>query len=163
MAAASERGGSRTSLPARWLIGLGIAFVILGGLVSAATGPLALPRGSWLTAYLVLVCGVAQCAIGWATTHRPGPDRADLVLLVGWNAGNAAVVAGTLAAVPYLVDLGGAILLVPLIVLLRAVLRRPDDRAIRLAPLWRGLLVALIVVLIASIPIGLVLTHVRAG
>ncbi len=46
------------------MVVLGALFIVLGGLVAAVTGPLDLVQGSWLAAYLVLVCGVAQFAIG---------------------------------------------------------------------------------------------------
>jgi hypothetical protein len=47
-------------LPAEILIFVGASCVVLGGLVAAFTGPLQLTDGSWLAAYLVLVCGEAQ-------------------------------------------------------------------------------------------------------
>ena len=40
--------------------------VVAGGLVAAVTGPLRLEHGSWAAAYLVLVGGVAQGALGIA-------------------------------------------------------------------------------------------------
>jgi len=42
---------------------LGAALVVVGGLVAAVTSPLALAKGSWLAAFLVLVCGVVLLAV----------------------------------------------------------------------------------------------------
>jgi len=147
--------------PAGWLTGIGAGLVVLGGLVAAATGPLALAKGSWLAAYLVLVCGVAQAAMGRVPSRSVRSPRSGWALLAGWNAGNAAVIAGSLVSQPVLVDAGGLLLLVVLVVLLVDTLRRsPDDDAGRRAA--RGLFAALLLVLIVSIPIGLVLAHLRA-
>ena len=71
---------------------LGVCFVVVGGLVAAVTGPLELTRGSWLAAYLVLVCGVPQVALATAQpalSTRPVPARVWLVQVVGWNIGKA--------------------------------------------------------------------------
>lgn len=153
----------------RWLMALGGGFVLLGGAVAAVTGPLALAKGSWLAAYLVLVCGVPQYVGGRVTAARQ-LGRAGWVLLAGWNLGNAAVVAGTLLSAPYVVDLGGAILLVPLLLLLWAALRHSDPEGAAPGTVTgfggragRWLLIALLVVLIVSVPIGLGLAHVRAA
>lgn len=142
---------------------LGAAFDVLGGVTSAVTGPLDLPKGSWVSAYLVLVCGVPQYLMGRVTIRHQG-RRSGWLLLAGWNLGNAAVVAGTLLTAPYVVDVGGALLLVSLIAVLWALLSRQPAGAARTisgAPRW--LLVAVLLILIISIPIGLVLAHVRAG
>ena len=112
--------------------GLGTALVVAGGLVAAVTGPLDLARGSWLAAYLVLVCGVAQCCLAAQdrVLHDAGASPARLrTTLAGWNLGNALVIAGTLAVAPVVV------------VLFRIGL---------------GLLMV-------SIPVGLVLAHLRAA
>lgn len=153
----------------RWLTTLGSVFVILGGVVAAVTGPLEFAKGSWLAAYLVLVCGVPQNAVGWIAGGRLTGSRG-WVLVAGWNIGNGAVIAGTLTGSPYVVDLGGVVLLVPMVVLLGVLLRDrgvdgvPSDRAesgAERAARWA--LIVLSVVLIVSIPIGLALAHLRAG
>lgn len=144
--------------PARWWLILGSTCVVGGGLVAALTGPLVLSKGSWLAAYLVLVCGVAQYLIGRA------PVRAGWFALAMWNAGNIAVITGTLLTSPYLVDAGGVLLLVVLIALLRELLRRRTSDAIVSMRAWqRWLMVAVVSALIVSVPIGLVLAHLRAG
>lgn len=147
----------------RWWMTLGATSVVAGGLMAAVTGPLALSKGSWLAAYLVLVCGVPQYLMGRVTAHR-GVVRAGWLLLVSWNVGNVAVLAGTLLAVRWLVDAGGVFLLAPLIVVLRALLhRQPPGDVVGLSGLWRWLLIVFLFALVISVPIGLVLGHVRAG
>ncbi|WP_448809742.1 hypothetical protein [Agromyces bauzanensis] len=138
---------------------LGVALVIAGGLVAAVTGPLELAKGSWLAAYLVLVAGVAQCCL--AVQHRllQTPDASARRLrtsLIGWNLGNALVIAGTLVTAPIVVDVGGILLLAVLVAAMAATWRH---RAPARAVLYRIVLGALIV----SIPIGLTLAHLRAA
>lgn len=139
--------------------GLGSGFVVLGGLVAAVTGPLSLAHGSWLAAYLVLVCGAAQCALGLAQQRLaalPVHPRTVRTQLTCWNVGNAAVIAGTLTAVPAVVDVGGVLVVIPLLLTIRAVRKSPR----RLPALGYS---AVMAVLIVSIPIGLVLAHLRHG
>ena len=77
---------------------------------------------------------------------------------------NAAVVAGTLSTAPYLVDVGGAVLVVQLVIVLRSALSGGSANAIaRIRGAARWLLVAALIVLIISIPVGLELAHLRAG
>jgi hypothetical protein len=150
---------------------------VLGGLAAAATGPLQLAQGSWLAAYLVLVGGVAQYVLGrvpaWFGDRIAGGSIASQV--VAWNAGNAAVIAGTIGGVPYLADAGGLALLFVLVNRIVGVLRHhpaaagtADRRGIltgrlprRLVIAARVIYIALLFLLAVSIPIGLVLAHVR--
>lgn len=139
-------------------VGVGTALVVVGGLVSAVTAPLNLTDGSWLAAYLVLVCGVAQCAIGLAQEHL-GTRR--LSASVGWaqfacwNLGNASVIVGTVVGGPAFVDVGGLLLLVALAISLHAI-RRTSRTLLG----WGYRLVVL--TLAASIPVGIVLAYLRA-
>jgi len=139
---------------------VGVCSVVAGGLVAAVAGPLALTSGSWVAAYLVLVCGVAQCAFGAAQVSlaRRPLTGADFWTTLGcWNVGSAAVIVGTLIRQPIVVDVGGALLVVALIMLLRSVTPSPTR--------WRTLLWlyrAMIVILLVSIPIGLTLATIRA-
>ena len=73
-----------------------------------------------------------------------------------WNLGNGAVMAGTLAGITSLVDTGGALLVVALLLLLRGV---RTGREPRTWLLWAFRLLA--AVLLVSIPIGLVLARIR--
>ncbi|MEO6997868.1 MAG: hypothetical protein ABI112_07275 [Terracoccus sp.] len=148
---------------------VGAVCIIAGGLVAAVTGPLALTHGSWAAAYLVLVAGVAQIALAAGQAMlalgapHPAGRRLLLVEFVGWNLGNAAVIAGTLWSATWLVNLGGALLVVALGALLVATRGGPGRvevaRGRRVALLTVRALVALLLV---SIPVGLWLAHVRA-
>lgn len=85
---------------ARPFVWLGIAAIIAGGLVAAAVAHAPIQKLVWMSAYLVLVVGVAQIVLGagqaWLSERPP---------LLGWvagewvvfNLGNAGVIAGTLA------------------------------------------------------------------
>jgi len=136
---------------------LGVICVVGGGLVAAATAPLQSERASWAAAYLVLVAGVAQIALGVGQAlfaESPPARRIAAAQVAGWNVGNAAVIVGTLVQVPVIADIGAVLLLATLIRSLQAVRGRSGGRTGRL---YRGLLVVLVV----SIPIGLVLARLR--
>jgi hypothetical protein len=152
------------------MVVLGGCCVVLGGLVAAVTGPLTLDKGSWLAAYLVLVCGVAQYAIGSMQTQSGSrhPSAAlSWTQLTCWNLGNIAVMAGTLTGAAHVLDTGAALLLITLgIALVSSLDIGPTDReavertAHEPVPAlldwaYRGLLV----LLLTSIPIGVVLAH----
>ncbi|HTM83819.1 MAG TPA: hypothetical protein VL179_02770 [Mycobacterium sp.] len=154
---ANHRGSLAADRPESLLFIVGSCCVVVGGLVAAVAGPLKLDHGSWLAAYLVLVCGAAQCAIGIAQPQLaalPVRARAYWIGLICWNVGNAAVIAGTLAAVPIVVDIGGVSLLIPLVGTIRVV-RTSSRRLLSLA--YR----AVIGILIVSIPVGLALAHLH--
>jgi hypothetical protein len=154
---ASARARAYTALP---FLAIGTACVIAGGFVAAITAHAPTEHASWVAAYLVLVAGVAQVALGagQALLARRRPS-ARLVVgeLVTWNLGNAAVIVGTVAGVTVVVDVGGAALVVALVLLLAATTGRRRTGW----PLWvfRGL----IVVVLVSIPVGLVLAELRPG
>lgn len=143
---------------------LGVVCIVAGGLVAAATAPAPTEHGTWAAAYLVLVGGVAQAGLGLGqamfTTRTSTPVVA--VQAAGWNLGNAAVLVGTLLRVTMLVDLGGALLLVTLSLLARG-LRPARVRPVAGAAQWclRGYRL-LVLILVVSIPVGLVLVRVRA-
>lgn len=105
--------------PTRVLVAIGAGCVVLGGLVAAVTEPLKLADGSWLAAYLVLVCGVAPYAMGHAPAHLAGREPTAFLGWAGllcWNLGNAGVIAGTLTATPLLVDAGAPSLVAGLVI-----------------------------------------------
>jgi hypothetical protein len=143
---------------------LGSICVVAGGLVAAATAPAPSEHGSWAAAYLVLVAGVAQIALGAGQAllaPRTPTPRLVAAQFVTWNAGNAAVLAGTLAGIVPLVDAGGAGLVAALALLVHGV-RGAGERGAGGGWALRGFRL-LVAVLLVSIPIGLVLAHVRGS
>ena len=88
---------------ARPFVGIGAVLITAGGLVAAITHPTDFELGSWLAAYLVLVGGVAQIALGlgqsWLAeqTPRPATVRAEVA---SWNVAVAATIVGSLASAP---------------------------------------------------------------
>ena len=149
---------------ARWpeaspfvLIG-GLA-VIAGGLVAAVSRPTHFGTGPWLAAYLVLVVGVAQIALGvgqaWLTAVA-SPGSLLWAEAATWNLGAAGVVAGTLLDAPVLTTIGGIITLVALVLFLVGV------RQTRPVPTWvrRGYQ-GIVVFVLLSIPVGLTLAWLR--
>lgn len=141
--------------------GLATLWVITGGLVAAGTSPLGLEHGSWSAAFQVLVGGVLQAALGIAqqalAARRPS-RRVLLVEILTWNVGCLAVIAGTLLTAPLLVDAGGLALVATMVLMIRAVGRGAKGPA---WALWTYR--AVFVVTLVSIPIGLLLAHLRAG
>lgn len=142
---------------------LGFACVVTGGFVAAAIAPAPTPHGSWAVAYLVLVAGVAQVGLGLgqALLAPRTPTRRRVAGQIGtWNAGNAAVLVGTLTERTFLVDAGGAVLVVSLVLLVVGV--RAGDAG--LGRPWRRRALygfrVLVVVLLLSIPVGLLLARV---
>ncbi|MFE6733924.1 hypothetical protein [Microbacterium sp. NPDC057650] len=136
---------------------VGVVMVVLGGLLAAVTGPLELAKGSWAAAYLVLVAGVTQVAMGVALRRWGGRVGAAWWQFVLWNLGNAAVILGTLLASPALVFVGSAALVAALALAFLATLRgaRTQDRMLLIG--YRLLLVLVVV----SIPVGMVLFVIR--
>lgn len=138
-----------------------VVWVIIGGLIAAVTSPLGLEHGSWAAAFLVLVGGVLQSGLGVAqhalAAPRPSPGvlRAELLT---WNLGCLAVIAGTVLSSPWIVDGGGLLLVVTMALMIRTVGRGATGPS---WALWTYR--AVLVLTVVSIPIGLLLAHVRAG
>lgn len=151
--------------PSWALLVLGYASIIAGGLIAAVTGPLELAHGSWVAAYLVLVGGVAQLALGWVPGElgQPSTGTRGWLVVAGWNLGNLVVIAATLTGWPVRVDLGSVLLVLALVVALvrlrgwRTSGQQPDRVRLLLGWCYLGLLVLLVV----SIPVGIVLAHLR--
>lgn len=135
----------------------GGACVIAGGFVAALSGPLDLSLGPWAAAYLVLVGGVVQIALGGVQVavapRRPG-RRTVLAEYLSFNAGNALVIIGGMLTAPALVDVGGVALVLALALFLHAVRGARPGRLVRVY----GLVLAAV---LASIPVGLLLSHLR--
>lgn len=62
---------------------LGVCFVVVGGRVAAATGPLELAQGSWLAAYLVLVCDVVIAGVLLDAAAVVGVGAVPLLVTLG--------------------------------------------------------------------------------
>jgi hypothetical protein len=146
------------SLPFRVL---GTAWIIGGGLTAAVTGPLSLEKGAWAAAFAVLIGGVAQYAIGVvqsALASRQPSRRMVTSELAAWNLGGAAVILGTVITQPLIVDFGGLLLVIALALMVTTVRGKGSG------PAWAVWVYRiLLVVILVSIPIGLVLAHLRAG
>jgi hypothetical protein len=94
------------------------ALIVAGGLVAAVNSASPFAHGSWLAAYLVLVGGAAQVALGLAPVALPvAPPSRRLVRaqLVLWNAGALIVPAGVLGDSLAVVAIGSAALLAALL------------------------------------------------
>jgi hypothetical protein len=139
-------------------VGVGVVAIVAGGLVAAVSRPTGWSDGPWVAAYLVLVAGVGQVGLGAGQAMYAGSPcsrrrvRAQLALL---NGSSLLVVGGTLAAAPALVTVGSALLLGALVSFARATGGRGGGRRA-----W--LYLALLAVLIGSIPIGTALAWIRA-
>jgi hypothetical protein len=139
---------------------LGVACVLAGGLVAAATTPAPSQHGSWAAADLMLVAGVAQVAlgVGQALLALQAPSsRLVAAEFVGWSVGNAAVVAGALLDTTTVVDVGAALLIVALVLVVHRARGAPGRRS---WPLYAFRL--LMVLLLVSIPVGLVLAQLQS-
>lgn len=138
----------------------GTVCIIAGGLLAAATAYVTTQQTAWATAYIVLVGGVAQIGLGagvaWLSPHAGA--RLAHWAFAGWNLGNAGVLAGQLAAVVVLTDIGTAFLVATLVLVLIAVRGRHAADT----PAHPGVLFAfraLVVLLAVSMPVGVVLAH----
>jgi hypothetical protein len=140
---------------------VGTASVIAGGLVAAVTRPFDLELGSWLAAFLVLVGGVAQIALGAGQAWLAGglPSNRRLVgEVIAWNAGLAATITGSLLAVPVVTSAGGGATAVALVLLL------DGTRRSGAGPRWMAFCYrTVLAVVLVSTPIGLVLAWARHG
>ena len=95
----------------------------------------------------------------WRSPAAPAARRRAWAQVATWNVGNAAVLAATLLGWPPLVALGAALLVVALVLALRAAPARAA--AGRLALLGSWVYRALLLVLAISIPVGILLSHLR--
>lgn len=146
---------ARRAAPA---IVVGVVCIVAGGLVAAVTAPSPTEHGTWAAAYLVLVAGVSQVglAVGQALlTARTPAAWTRVAELVTWNVGNAAVLTGTLTGTFWIVDLGGALLVAALALVVVAVHRHPVRKSGRSQALARRAFQLLVLLLLVSIPIGL--------
>ena len=119
--------------------------IVAGGLVAAVNGAAPFARGSWLAAYLVLVGGVSQAALGvgalWLRRPLPSAHVRGAQLLL-WNAGGLTVPAGVLAGATAIVWAGSAVLLAALACFAANAVTAPP-RADRPTVVYGGLIGAL--------------------
>lgn len=136
----------------------GLATVVLGGLVAAASGPAGWTKGSWAAAYLVLVTGVAQFGFGAGQAMLAAePPSAGEVLaeFACWNLGSLLVVVGQLLGSVWAVVVGSVLLVVALLLFLLAVRGTPRTA-------WVLGYLGLVALLLVSIPVGVALSMLRA-
>ena len=144
-------------IPALPFIALGAISIVAGGLVAAVTAISPTRHTTWAAAYLVLVVGVAQLGIGTGQALlAPKIPSRGLVMaeLLTWDIGNAGVIAGTLMNRTDLVDLGGALLAISLVLFILGA-RGHTGRKRWLLYLYR----LLITIVLVSIPIGLIISR----
>ena len=162
-AVAFGAGATRPASSSVPFVVVGTLCVVGGGLLAAATASAPTEHSTWAAAYLVLVGGVAQAGlgVGQGLCGNGLPTPLVAVLVIGWNLGNAAVLVGALGSLPRLADAGAAVLIVTLIMMARGI--TAASRVSATVPRWfrycYGLLIA---VLFLSVPVGLVLLHLRA-
>ncbi len=154
-------------LLARWpaarpFVWVGSTLIVSGGLVAAVTRPTDFELGPWLAAFLVLVGGVAQIALGagqaWIsrTTPSPGLVRSELAT---WNLAVLLTVIGSCVPLPISTLVGGVVMLAALGAFLAGVRSTAASVRARVVVLYR----AVVVVVLVSTPIGLVLSFARHG
>lgn len=147
------------------LVVTGACFVLLGGLVAAVTGPFDFEDGSWLAAYLVLVCGVSQYAMGRIRSLQNHGSSSSPSLawwqFGTWNIGNAAVISGTLQIGTVMVIAGSVLLVFALLVALRDSLRPALPAAGTTTVLAFRTYRILLIILVVSIPVGILLSVLR--
>lgn len=140
----------------------GIICVIAGGLLAAATAYVTTQKTAWATAYIVLVGGVAQIGLGAgvAWLSPAAGSRWARWAFVGWNLGNIGVLSGQLAGLLVLTDIGTAILVAALVLVLVAARGRQGTEA----PAHPAVLFAfraLVLLLAVSMPVGVILAHLH--
>jgi hypothetical protein len=164
-------GLSATGFSDRWLVPvwpwllLSVACVAAGGLVAAVVAHDPTEKPVWAASYLVLVAGLAQLALALGRALlAPRPPTSGTVArdFALFALGNAGVIVGTLTDAVWLVDVGGALLVLALALMVwgvragaQAVQHRPQAWVVWLLWLYR----VLVVVLLVSIPVGLVLAR----
>ena len=142
----------------------GMLAVVAGGVLAAVIAPAPTEHATWAAAYLVLVWGVAQVALGVGQWLCAGRLSTALVVaqVIGWNVGCAAVVVGTVSGVPAVADVGAVLLVVALILLARGLTGGPARRRFGVPSWARWSYGLLITVLLVSIPVGLIMLRLRA-
>lgn len=159
-----ERAAMVDEMIARWpsvrpFLLIGSLCTIAGGLVAAVTRPTGFVLGSWTAAFLVLVGGVAQIALGagqgWLA-YQPPPIRRVRVEVAFWNLGVGATIVGTLTGTPIVTTAAGCALVVALGLFI-ATTKAPNSTRRSGRVVFR----AVAGIVLVSIPIGLGLAWSR--
>ena len=104
--------------PLAWCLGCSTAWIAAGGVAAAVNSTAAFQHGSWLVAYLVLVGGISQLALGAGLLFLralPSPARGAYARLGLWNLGTVLVPAGVLLDLPGVISAGSLSLLAALV------------------------------------------------
>lgn len=144
---------------ARPFLVIGVVSIVAGGAVAAVARPTGFELGSWMAAYLVLVGGVAQIALGagqaWMADEPPSGATV-YAEVACWNLALGATIIGSLASAPVATAVGAVATVVALILFLRGV-RHATPRVRWPLHLYRGL----VAIVLVSAPIGLFLAWAR--
>ena len=156
--ASDDLAASQRWRPSAPLFAAGSVSIIAGGLAAAVSGPIEWNHGSWVAAFLVLVTGAGQIGLG-AGQARLAPVAPSVgftaVECALWNSGCLIVISGTLLSNPTAVSIGSG-LLVAALGMSTFEVRGTGGQPLLLL-LYRGLLI----VLLASIPIGTALAWTK--
>lgn len=138
---------------------VGTLAILAGGSIAAAARPAGWDQGSWAAAYLVLPAGlgtwVGGLALGFLPDRRAGtaaPEVRAPWFLTAWVLGNTGVLVGNLLDLPLVLGLG-ALVLLGVLIASALVLRSVGSSG----PWLRAYLIG-VVVLVVSVPIGLLLS-----
>lgn len=145
----------------QWFVIIGVICIVGGGVVAAISRPTEFGTGPWVAAYLVLVGGVAQIALGAGRAlldSEPPRIASTIIEVVAWNIGVAATIGGTLLASPVLTTIGGLATAAALVGFLTNLHRSPDI-ARWVTDAYR----VFVAFVLLSVPIGLVLAWMRHG
>jgi hypothetical protein len=145
----------------RPFLAAGAGSIVAGGAVAAATSPTGWDHGSWVAAFLVLVTGISQIGLGAGQTILVDdpPTRRRVDLQAGLlNSGGLLVITGTLVSSSTVVSVGSLMFVASLVWFHRVSVRGRRAGAPSIGRLYHVLLL----VLIASTPVGLALSWLRA-
>lgn len=140
---------------------IGTLCIVAGGMLAAVTAHSPTQQATWAAAFLVLVVGVAQAALGagQALLASGVPSRSVIgTELLAYNIGSLLVLVGTLSGRLVLLDAGSVLLALALVLFFRGA-SGMGTRHGRLLLLYR----VLVAIVLLSIPVGLLLAHRRGA
>lgn len=139
---------------------LSVLAIVAGGVLSAFSARRPTRQTAWASAYLVLIVGIIQLGLVaiWRGLGHPGAVATACALLI-YNLGSGGVIVGTLLKARLrhyraLVNLGGGLIAAAMVLLLLAVAKSR-------ASLPLAEFIALVIVILVSMPVGLVLSGRR--